>query len=62
MKYTVIKLKKNYKVVTNGHAQLVMGRIEVTSKITYEKWDMGFAMLKTPDSEFYCSVKECTLG
>ena len=55
------KIKKtNYKVVTNGHAQLVMGRIEVTSKITYEKWDMGFAMLKTPDSEFYCSVKECT--
>lgn len=54
------KIKKvNYKVVKNGHAELVLGRIEVTSKITFEKWDMGFALLKTPDSEFYCTVKEC---
>ena len=54
------KIKKvNYKVVKNGHAELVLGRIEVTSEITYEKWDMGFALLKTPDSEFYCTTKEC---
>ena len=54
------KIKKvNYKVVKNGHAELAVGRIEVTSKITLEKWDMGFALLKTPDSEFYCAAKEC---
>ena len=54
------KIKKvNYKVVKNGHAELALGRIEVTSKITLEKWDMGFALLKTPDSEFYCAAKEC---
>ena len=54
------KIKKvNYKVVKNWHAELALGRIEVTSKITLEKWDMGFALLKTPDSEFYCAAKEC---
>ena len=54
------KIKKvNYKVVKNGHAELALGRIEVTSKITLEKWDMGFALLKTPYSEFYCAAKEC---
>ena len=54
------KIKKvNYKVVKNGHAELALGRIELTSKITLEKWDMGFALLKTPDSEFYCAAKEC---
>ena len=52
--------KTNYDVVKNGHAELVLGRIEVTSEITFEKWDMGFVMLKTPDSEFYCTVKECS--
>ncbi len=49
----------SYETVKNGHADLAFGKIEVTSKITYEKWIMGFAMLQTPDSEFYCSVKEC---
>lgn len=54
------KIKKvNYKAVKNKHAELVLGRIEVTSEITFEKWDMGFALLKTPDSEFYCTAKEC---
>lgn len=53
------RIKKiSYKTVKNGHADLVLGQIEVTSEITLEKWNMGFAMLKTPDSEFYCSVKE----
>lgn len=55
------RIKKiSYETVKNGHAEMVLGRIEVTSEITYEKWDMGFAMLKTPDSEFYCSTKECS--
>ncbi len=54
------KIKKlNYETVKNGHAELVFGKIEITSKITLEKWITGFAMLKTPESEFYCSVKEC---
>ncbi len=55
------RIKKiNHEIVKNGHAELVFGRIEIISEITYEKWDMGFVMLKTPDSEFYCTVKECT--
>lgn len=52
------KIKKvNYKTVKNGGSKLTTGRVEVTSKITLEKFDMVFVLLDHSDSEFCCSVK-----
>ncbi len=52
------KVKKlNYKSYKNEENELAFGRLEITSKITLEKFDVTFALLKTSDSEYYCTVK-----
>ncbi len=52
------KIKKHaYRVHKNGENQLAFGRIEVTSEITLEKFDITFALLKTSESEYYCTVR-----
>lgn len=52
------KIKKiNYKTYKNQDNELAFGRIEVTSEITLEKFDVTFALLKTSDSEYYCTVR-----
>ncbi len=53
------KLKKiNYKKIKKDDAVLVFGRVEVTSEITFEKWDMSFALTATGDGETCCVVQE----
>ena len=44
---------KTYKYEDN---ELAFGRIEITSKITLEKFDVIYALLKTSESEYYCTV------
>ena len=52
------KIKKtNYKSYKNEDNELAFGRIEITSKITLEKFDLTFALLKTSESEYYCTIK-----
>ncbi|MCD8024646.1 MAG: DUF3536 domain-containing protein [Candidatus Gastranaerophilales bacterium] len=51
------KIKKiNYRVHKNAENMLAFGHIEVTSEITFEKFDITFALLKTSESEYYCTV------
>ena len=53
------KIKKHsYKKVTKGNSRLVIGHIEVESKITMEKSNMVFALLQFSDGDFHCAIKE----
>ena len=53
------KIKKHsYKKVTKGNSKLVIGHIEVESKITLEKANMIFALLQFSDGDFHCAIKE----
>lgn len=53
------KIKKHsYKRVVKGNSQLVIGHIEVTSKVTLEKSNMVFALLQFSGGDFHCAIKE----
>ncbi|MDD3237590.1 MAG: DUF3536 domain-containing protein [Candidatus Gastranaerophilales bacterium] len=47
-----------YKHVTRGTTNLVMGRIEIKSKVTYEKSDLIFTLLQHSEGDFHCAIKE----
>ena len=48
------------KIESSGKNTLSVGRIEVQSKITLEKFDMMYALLKFSGEDFHCSIKEYT--
>ena len=50
--------KHSYKTVTKGNSKLVIGHIEVESKVTLEKSNMIFAMLQFSGGDFHCAIKE----
>ena len=53
------KVKKiNTKTVKKNQASVNFGHIELTSKITFEKFDMSYVILNTASGDFYCSVKK----
>ena len=47
-----------YKKAFNGKNKFVVGRIEVQSRITLEKYDLVFALLKFSGEDFHCTMKE----
>ncbi len=47
------------KVASSGKNNLSVGRIEVQSKITLEKFDMMYVLLKFSGEDFHCAIKEC---
>ena len=53
--YNVKKL--DYQKVSKGNSNLIIGRIEIQSKITLEKNDMMFALLQHADGDFHCTIK-----
>ncbi len=50
--------KKSYKEVKKGDSRLVIGNIEVESKVTLEKSNMIFALLQFSGGDFHCAIKE----
>lgn len=50
--------KHSYKKVSKGGTNLVIGRIEIKSKITLEKSDLMFALLQYSGGDFHCTIKE----
>lgn len=50
--------KKSYKEVTKGNSKLIVGHIEVESKVTLEKSDLIFALLQFSGGDFHCAIKE----
>ena len=53
------KIKKHsYKKVQKGNSLLVIGHIEIESKVTLEKSNMIFALLQFSGGDFHCAIKE----
>ena len=53
------KIKKHsYKRIVKGNSQLVIGHIEVKSKVTLEKSNLIFALLQFSGGDFHCAIKE----
>lgn len=50
--------KHSYKRVVKGNSQLVIGNIEVKSKVTLEKSNLVFALLQFSGGDFHCAIKE----
>lgn len=50
--------KHSYKKVSKAGTNLVIGRIEIKSKITLEKSDLMFALLQYSGGDFHCTIKE----
>lgn len=48
--------KISYKKIKREYSTLILGRIEITSRITLEKNDMIFALYNAYGGEVYCSV------
>lgn len=51
-------IKKHYsKYVSKGTTAFSVGRIEIESKITLEKFDFLYAAVQFPEGDFHCTVK-----
>lgn len=50
----------DYKKVKKANTAIIIGRIEITSKITFEQHDMIFAMLHYGGEDFHCVIREFT--
>ena len=50
--------KKSYKEVKKGDSKLIVGHIEIESKVTLEKSNMTFALLQFSGGDFHCAIKE----
>lgn len=50
--------RNNYQKVEKGNTNLVVGNIEVTSKITLQKSNLIFALMQYADGDFHCAIKE----
>ena len=48
----------SYKTVSKGKNSLYIGRVEIKSQITLEKYDLIFALLKYSGGDFHCAIKE----
>lgn len=53
------KIKKQaYKKVQRGTSKLVVGHIEIESKITLQKSNLMFALVQYSNGDFHCAIKE----
>lgn len=53
------KIKKHsYKQVQKGTSKLVIGHIEIQSKITLQKSNVMFALVQYSGGDFHCTIKE----
>lgn len=50
--------RNNYQKVEKGNTNLVVGNIEITSKITLQKSNLVFALMQYADGDFHCAIKE----
>lgn len=50
--------KQSYKKVQKGTSKLIMGHIEIQSKITLQKSNVMFALVQYSGGDFHCAIKE----
>ena len=49
--------KHFYKHISKGTTEFTIGRLEIESKITFEKSDLIFASLQFSEGDFHCAIK-----
>ena len=49
--------KKSYKKVQKGDSQLVVGNVEIQSKVTLESKNLVYALLQYTGGDFHCAIK-----
>lgn len=50
--------KHHYKKISKGYTNLIVGHVEIKSKITLEKANMMFALLQYSGGDFHCAVRD----
>lgn len=50
--------KQAYKKVQRGSSKLIVGHIEIESKITLQKSNLMFALVQYSNGDFHCAIKE----
>ena len=50
--------KNSYKKVEKGNSNLVIGNIEIKSRVTMKKSSLIFALMQYSDGDFHCAIKE----
>lgn len=50
--------KHSYKKVQKGNSQLVVGHIEIQSRVTLQKSNVMFALMQYSGGDFHCAIKE----
>lgn len=50
--------KQSYKKTQRGSSKLVVGHIEIESKITLQKSNLMFALVQYANGDFHCAIKE----
>ncbi|MBP3820812.1 DUF3536 domain-containing protein [bacterium] len=48
----------NYQKIEKSNSNLIIGNIEVYSKITLQKENLIFALMQYPDGDFHCAIKD----
>jgi len=56
--YCYVVDRKDYQQVQHGNSTLVMGHIEIVSRITLQKSNLVFALVQYSDGDFHCAIKE----
>ncbi|MCD8378355.1 MAG: DUF3536 domain-containing protein [Candidatus Gastranaerophilales bacterium] len=60
--YCYVISKKSYKKIQKGDTHLVIGNVEIQSKVTLEKHNLMFALLQYSGGDFHCAIKEYSSG
>src|SRR5574344_453462 len=50
--------KDAYKTLQKGNSKLVVGHLEIKSKVTLQKSNLMFVLLQYSDADFHCAIKE----
>ena len=56
--YCYVVDRKDYQQIQHGTSTLVMGHIEIVSRITFQKSNLVFALVRYADGDFHCAIKE----
>jgi alpha-amylase/alpha-mannosidase (GH57 family) len=54
--YTV--KKDSYKTIQKGNSKLIVGHIEIKSKVTLQKSNLMFVLMQYADGDFHCAIRE----
>lgn len=56
--YCYIVKRNNYQRIQKGSSNLIIGNIEIRSKVTLQKANLIFALMQYSGGDFHCTIKE----